>query len=291
MNKKGFTTLNDVVNKFGSDIFEFVVVERDEKVVQDYYDSIVSFCHKYQILYYKRGGEKKHTTNFKLKKIAIGWRWLIIENENLIVLHDSLLPKYRGFTPLVTALINGEKQIGVTSLLANKSYDTGDVLIQKVLDVSYPMKIKDAITIISELYSKIVIELINSYIYNIHIQSSKQNNREASYSMWRDELDYQINWHKDATYISRQIDALGFPYQGAQTYVNSHLIKIFESELVEDVSIVNRDEMVGKVIFLDKGKPIIVCGNGLLKIHEAIDSRTGKSLLPLKKIRLRFGKL
>jgi methionyl-tRNA formyltransferase len=49
--------------------------------------------------------------------IAISWRWML-KVSNLIVIHDSLLPKYRGFSPLVNMLINGEDTLGVTVLFA-----------------------------------------------------------------------------------------------------------------------------------------------------------------------------
>ena len=49
--------------------------------------------------------------------IAAGWRWLLPSTEKLIVLHDSLLPRYRGFNPLVSQLIDKEERLGVTAVL------------------------------------------------------------------------------------------------------------------------------------------------------------------------------
>jgi methionyl-tRNA formyltransferase len=54
-------------------------------------------------------------------------------------MHDSLLPKYRGFAPLPNALINGEREVGVTALFASEEYDMGDIVCQRRLAVEYPM--------------------------------------------------------------------------------------------------------------------------------------------------------
>ena len=63
-------------------------------------------------------------------KFAIGWKWIIDNTSQLIVLHDSLLPKYRGFSPLVNSLINGDTLTGVTALFASSEYDKGEIIEQ-----------------------------------------------------------------------------------------------------------------------------------------------------------------
>ena len=77
--------------------------------------------------------------------IAVAWKWLIKQKDILIVLHDSLLPKYRGYLPLVSQLINGEKEIGVTSFFANDKYDEGDIIYSSKIDIKYPITIEQAI--------------------------------------------------------------------------------------------------------------------------------------------------
>ena len=50
----------------------------------------------------------------------------------MIIFHDSLLPKYRGFAPLVNSLINQEKEIGVTAIKASQNYDEGDTVTDNI---------------------------------------------------------------------------------------------------------------------------------------------------------------
>ena len=281
MSKKGLSVLSGLINSGLKNKVICVISSRDNSIKEDYYDEISTQCKQNNILFY----DKKE--NFKLKNkyfIAVSWRWIIrLKNDQkLIVLHDSILPKYRGFSPLVNSLINKEKKIGVTALFATKKYDEGEIIKQKYIKINYPIKIIEAINLISKLYSEITIELIKNIS---NIKSIKQNNNLASYSLWLDDEDYFIDWHNDAEYISRFIDSVGYPYLGAKTKINSQCFTITKAELFEDLKIENRH--VGKVLFMREGFPVVVCGKGLLKIIEIYDNNQ-KSILPLKKFRTRF---
>ena len=84
--------------------------------------------------------------------IVAGWRWLLPSTEKLIVLHDSLLPRYRGFNPLVSQLIDKEERLGVTAFFASDRYDCGDIINQPSIKVSYPLKINEAIERVCNCY-------------------------------------------------------------------------------------------------------------------------------------------
>ena len=120
--------------------------------------------------------------------IAIAWRWLIpIETHNtLIILHDSLLPKYRGFAPLVNMLINHEPSIGVTALFANEEFDRGDIICQKSDSVVYPIRIDEAIEKVSKLYVEIVLDinLYMSYLLHIKRKQKRQLKKERDLYLW-----------------------------------------------------------------------------------------------------------
>lgn len=246
---------------------DLLIIAEDKNIENDYALEIIDFAKKNNINYISR---EKSNKIHALYHIAIGWRWLIKvdKGEQLIVLHDSLLPKYRGFNPLVTALINGDLKIGVTALFAAESYDKGDIILQSKKEVQYPIKIKDAINLISELYSELFNKLLSRIYTSSTINSYKQNESYATYSLWRDEEDYFINWNKDAEYISRFVDAVGFPYKGACSYYDDKLIRIKEVSVLPDLNISNR--VPGKLIMKENNKPIIVCNTGLIKIEKAI---------------------
>ncbi len=284
LGQKGYTVLNSIHQQFSSPIFELVVFAKDTHIKNDYSNEIINFCKKNNIKCVERNSEFQISEGVYL--FAIGWKWLLKNNKNLIVLHDSMLPKYRGFAPLVNSLINGENFIGVTALFAHEEYDKGPIICQKKIKILYPIKIQNAIDKISVLYSECILEVLN-LISNDRLISIQQNEAQASYSLWRDESDYLINWEQSSEEIKRFIDAVGPPYDGAKTIVSNKLVTILDAQLYPDVQIENRKNNIGKVIFCYNGYPVIVCASGLLMITNLHDIE-GNSLLPLKSFRTRF---
>ena len=283
MTQKGFETLNALVDGY-SDAISAVVTARDLSLQKDYYEEIKSLCIKHAIPFCDR---TEHEVIKSKYAIAVSWRWLInASSKQLIVFHDSLLPKYRGFNPLVSALINGEERIGVTALFGSDQYDEGDIISSSAANVNYPIKIQEAIDLIVDSYKELAINIVQTIVRGDTIRATKQNETDASYSLWRDDDDYRVNWQQSSKSIKRFIDSVGFPYAGALTAVNTKLARILDAEIVQDVSVENRAP--GKVIFMKEGIPVVVCGTGLLKINELLEDASGASLLPLRKFRSRF---
>lgn len=282
LGEKGYQSLIRII-EFDKNIIGNVQIGKDKNVKNDFSKEIEKICIDNKIQYNGFSEEENY-------KLAIGWRWLIKDSKNLIVLHDSLLPKYRGFAPLVNGLINGEKIFGVTALFANSEYDKGEIITQKYLEIEYPKKINELISEISQLYAEISLEIAQKIKKGQQLKSIVQNEEEATYSIWRDEKDYNINWDESADKIKRFIDAVGNPYLGAITYLNGERIRLDEVEEYPDVKIRDRENNIGKVIFMSQKCPIIICKKGLLKIKKGIFLQNDESILPLKKFRSRFGK-
>ena len=113
MNEKGFYTLKKFIKKFSSKNIDYIVSSTDKNIKKDYFDEIKELCLKYKISFFDKSND--YLQNEKLfsgYKFAIGWRWIIKDDSNLIVFHDSLLPKYRGFAPLVNSLVSNENRGG-----------------------------------------------------------------------------------------------------------------------------------------------------------------------------------
>lgn len=278
MTEKGFSVLKFIVSKGLINQVSFVVGAKDQNVVNDYYNDIRDVCMQNTVSFYDR---KDSLVLDNVTCIAISWRWIIPNISNLIVLHDSPLPRYRGFSPLVNMLINREPIIAVTALFASSHFDQGPIIMTRSIDVNYPIKISDAITKISHLYNDIVFDLMK---LEDPIISVAQDENHATYSLWRDETDYHIDWNMSAAQIQHFINCVGFPYKGALTSDGLKEFRVLESEIYPDVTIENRD--VGKVLFLDKGLPVVVCRTGLLKITDLRDENYQVKIL--EKFRTRF---
>ena len=262
----------------------FCVIGQDSAVVDDYSAELIAYCEGNTIGYSFRGFD--YTVNDYDFVFAVGWRWIIsdVQKEKLIVFHDSLLPRYRGFAPLVSALLNREREIGVSALFGASEYDRGDVIDQIRMSVNYPTSIGSELVRISNLYSELAVSVLPELAKG-GLVGVPQDECAATYSLWRDDHDYKINWNNTASEIEHFISCVGFPYLGATSELKGEVIRIVRARAVEDVGIENR--FPGKVIFVRDGLPIVVCGKGLLMIEDARDCEGG-ALLPLKSFRSRL---
>jgi methionyl-tRNA formyltransferase len=285
MNKKGFEVLSKLIS-YGKDI-SAVVSAQDKNLLNDYFKDIKQLCQTNDIAFYER--RENYIDRIKADYIiTLGWRWLIkgkLQN-NLIVSHDSLLPKYRGFSPLVNMLIKGEDDIGVTFLFASKEYDSGEIIIQKKQRIEYPIKIINAIKIVSELFLEGVLEIYEKIERGEKLKSIPQEETKATYSVWRNEDDYLINFHESSENIKRFIDAVGYPYKGASSFIGKRKVRILDAEIYEEKCLESRD--IGKVLFIKNKKPVVICKEGMIVFNEILDDITRETILPLPKFRIKF---
>ena len=159
MTQKGFDVLNSLIKSKQIQFIDFICIGKDSNLEDDYSDKIKKLCEIHSIAYFFKESllEKKINSDFY---IAISWRWLL-DLPNLIIIHDSVLPKYRGFAPLVNMLINGENEIGATALFASEEYDKGEIIAQEKITIQYPITIAEAINVVGNLYVNLVNQIIS----------------------------------------------------------------------------------------------------------------------------------
>jgi methionyl-tRNA formyltransferase len=138
LGEKAYQSLEGFIDQYGTNNIGYIVVGKDKKIAKDFYEEMKQLANLYNIHTYERNDNIETKVNYSF---SIGWRWLI-NSSNLIVFYDFLLPKYRGFSPLVNMLINGEKWLGVTALFAVDEYDKGAIIKQEKVFIEYPLKIQ-----------------------------------------------------------------------------------------------------------------------------------------------------
>ena len=232
------------------------------KISLQFYKKIKFFCIKYKIMHSEIGIRNisdyqcydRHTSFF------IGWQFKMNNIKNCLIFHDSLLPSYVGHSPTVSALINEEKKIGITLFEPNDEIDTGKISYQKEIKINYPMKILNAYNLITyEIY-----ETINKFVNNKKLIFKKKNFKKI-HSIWRDKKDYFINWHKNADYLQRFIDASGFPYEQARTCYYNKEIKIYDCQIIKNKKFAEYHP--GKIVSIENNKPVVMCRDGLIQIN------------------------
>ena len=108
MTKKGFGVIENLLQNDKKSFIDKVIIGRDNNVENDYSEDIEELCKNNDITYYYRSEKLAITSKYA---IAISWRWIINnKNTRLIVLHDSLLPKYRGASPIQSVFLHEESK-------------------------------------------------------------------------------------------------------------------------------------------------------------------------------------
>ncbi len=188
-----------------------------------------------------------------------------------INIHASLLPKLRGAAPIQWAVINGESETGVCSMLMDKGMDTGDVLLCEKETIQPKDTAGSLHDRLSEKGAAVLIETLNSYADNT-IQPIPQNHDLATYAPMLTKDDGLINWNKPAHELECFVRGVN-PWPGAYTFWDDKRLKILHSAPIDP----DPSESPGTVLpgFPDELR--IATGKGVLSILE-IQSPSGKRL-------------
>jgi len=197
---------------------------------------------------------------------------LTIPETRVINLHASLLPKYRGSAPIQWAIINGEKETGVTTMLMDEGMDTGDILLtsrEKITKDDTSATLHDRLSVLG---ANLLIKTLKGFENN-DINPIVQDHTNATYAPLLKKSDGRINWEKPAEYIASFIRGVT-PWPGAFTFQENKRLKIFSAKPIS----VEVNESPGTVV---KGFPDelrIATEKGVLSIIE-IQGASGKRLL------------
>lgn len=135
--------------------------------------------------------------------------------KGLVNIHPSLLPKYRGPSPIQSAILNGEKQTGITIMLVDEEIDHGPLLQNITYQISPTKYFKEIRTDLAKLGAKLLIKTLPDYL-NGKIISQEQDHVQATFTKKLSLADGKINWHQSAYQIFNQIRALN-PEPGTWT--------------------------------------------------------------------------
>ncbi|MDT7831121.1 formyltransferase family protein [Flavobacteriaceae bacterium S356] len=140
-------------------------------------------------------------------------------------IHGSLLPKYRGRTPHVWAIINGESKAGITAHIIDSGCDTGNIIEQ----IEIPIEKEDTGGRMLEKYTQAYFPIITKVLESIQhhqLNTRKQDEKKATYFGKRTPNDGQINWNWKSERIRNWVRAQAYPYPGAFTFYKDQKIII-----------------------------------------------------------------
>jgi methionyl-tRNA formyltransferase len=170
--------------------------------------------------------------------VANNWRtWLppeifTLPRHGTLNIHDSLLPAYAGFSPLIWALINGEKEVGVTAHMMDGELDAGDIVLQRSVEVGPRDTTTDLFHKTVDLIGPITTDGL-ALIESGKTDWAKQDRGKASFFHKRSLEDSRIDWTWPAEDLDRLIRAQSDPYPNAFTFHKGERIRITTASVSE----------------------------------------------------------
>ena len=248
--KIAFSPVKDYALKKGIPLLQFANISRDgEEAIRKLLPDIMVTCAYGQIL-----------------------KQNILDICQIINIHASLLPKYRGSSPVQWALINGEEDVGVTIMKTELGVDTGDIILQSKIRLQGTENCEETLILLSDIGAKSIIKALD-LIENNKAVYVKQDDSEATHCKMLKKEDGKIDFSLSNEQIKNFIRGMS-PWPGAFTTLNGSVLRIRKAEICD----VTQGTKIGEVVVADNKNGLIVkCGVGCLRILE-LQSENSKAM-------------
>ncbi|MDE6200966.1 MAG: methionyl-tRNA formyltransferase [Clostridiales bacterium] len=175
----------------------------------------------------------------------------------VINVHASLLPKYRGASPIQAAIAAGERTTGVTIMRTELGLDTGDILSTVATEIGETETAGELTERLAELGAKLLVQTLDNFD---GITPCKQDDSIATHCKTISKSEQIIDFSVDSKTVVNKIRALS-PSPCAKTFIDGEQYKIYRVSVCEDIVL----GVVGQVVCA-KDKMYIVCGNGVVSV-------------------------
>lgn len=181
----------------------------------------------------------------------------ILDHAPCINLHASILPQYRGASPIQQTLLNGDKKTGVTAMLMEEGLDTGDILKIETIDVADDMMVEELFEKLTQTAADLTIDVLHKFE---SYTPKKQDEEEATHCKKITKADGEVSL-ENALEVYNKYRAFT-PWPGV--YLSSELkLKEMKLESADGVH-----EEAGKIIAIDKKSIVVTCKQGSLRIYK-----------------------
>lgn len=186
-----------------------------------------------------------------------------IPKYGIINVHSSLLPKYRGASPIHSAILNGDKESGVSIMYIEEGLDSGDVILKETCEITEDDTLGTLHDRLKEL-GAIGLEKALKLIEAEEVKAEKQDDSKATFVKPITKEQAKIDWNNTKEVIFNQIRGLN-PFPGAYTHnEKNENIKIYKSEKLEKEYAGEN----GTVVEMTKKGPVVKVANGALRLLE-----------------------
>jgi methionyl-tRNA formyltransferase len=197
-------------------------------------------------------------------------KWVLdIPSIGPVNIHPSLLPKYRGPSPIQWSILNGDTETGITFIRMNEKMDAGNILYQETMVIEP----EDNVITLSERLSKRSAEILPGFLYEAGATGLKeglaQDHDQATFTPILNKEIGRIDWSKGAEEILRQVRAL-VVWPTSYTFLDNMLLKVFDGVIKSEA----------------RGSGIIEPGTILEASKEGIHVYTGEGIFIIREVQL-----
>lgn len=184
----------------------------------------------------------------------------LLDSVNFAVnVHASLLPKYRGGAPIHYAIINGDKEAGVTIMEMVKEMDAGDMIARRAIPIEETDNVGTMFEKLALVGRDLLLESLPSYLAG-DLKPVPQDKNQVTFSPNILPEKERIDWTKTNHQIFNQIRGMN-PWPVAHTLLNGERFKIYEATPVEGLG------QAGKILVIGKKELIVATGEGALSLQ------------------------
>ena len=189
-------------------------------------------------------------------------------------LHASLLPRYRGAAPINWAIINGDTETGVTTMLIDEKVDTGQILLQESTPIGPEMTAGELHDILAQQGAELLVKTLD-LLEAGKIEPKQQDDAQASRAPKLNKEMMKIRFNQPVQKVYNLIRGLS-PYPGAFCYYEQLQMKIYRSTIKSEAKEAGKP---GQILTARKGQFLVACQPGVLQIEEL--QLQGKKRMPV----------
>ncbi len=178
-----------------------------------------------------------------------------------INVHGSLLPEYRGASPIQSAVIDGKKVTGVTTMYMADGVDTGDMLLKREYEIDENANTGTVFDDLAKIGAELLLETLDG-LEKGSITPVPQDEEKATHAAKITKDDCAVSFDETSFTVHNKIRGL-YPFPGAFCYHNGKLLKLCESRVGEDVF---KDRASGEVVELSKNGILVKCKEGTVLV-------------------------
>src|SRR2546429_6961833 len=175
-----------------------------------------------------------------------------------INLHASLLPKYRGAAPINWPIVNGETRTGVTTMRIDAGMDTGDMLLQREIEIGAKETAPELASRLSEAGAPLMVETLRGLAAGTIVLKAK-NHAEASYAPMLKKEDGRIDWKRPAIEIDNRTRGFA-PWPGAYTTFRGQTCHVWAEPMFKEGEVRLPSGAPG-TLFGEKNELFVWCGD------------------------------